>query len=152
MPYECEVREQDAQPTLVVRTRTTIKDLPMRMGEAYGKIGQYLGVLNEAPAGPPFAAYYNDDMQDLDVAIGFPVARALEGRDEIQAGEMPTGKIATCVHTGPYSEVGAAYDALSAWTADQGLEPTGVAIEIYLNDPQTTPPEDLQTQIIYPLT
>jgi effector-binding domain-containing protein len=124
----------------------------MLMGEAYGKIGQYLGVLNEVPIGPPFAAYYNDDMQDLDVAIGFPVARVLEGRDEIQAGELPGGRIATCVHTGPYSEIEPAYDALSAWVADQGLEPTGVAYEFYLNDPQTTPPEDLQTRIVYPLT
>lgn len=152
MSYPCEVQEQNAQPTLVVRIRTTAQALPIRMGEAYGKIGQYLGVLNEVPAGPPFAAYYNDDMQDLDVAIGFPVARALKGRDEIQAGEIPAGKIATCIYTGPYTEMESAYEVLSTWVADQGLEPTGVAYELYLNDPQTTPPEDLQTQIIYPLT
>jgi effector-binding domain-containing protein len=124
----------------------------MRMGEAYGKIGQYLGILNEVPAGPPFAAYFNDDMQDLDVAIGFPVAHALEGQDEIQASELPGGKVATCLHVGPYNEIEPAYNALSAWVEEQGLEPTGVAYELYLNDPQTTAPEDLQTQIVYPLT
>jgi effector-binding domain-containing protein len=33
----------------------------------------------------------------------------------------------------------------------KGYEVTGVCYEIYLNDPQRTPPESLQTQIVFPI-
>ena len=151
MSYQCELKEWSAQPTLAVRTRTAVQDLSRVMGETYGAIAQYLGELGEYPAGPPFAAYHNMDMQDLDVEIGFPVARELPGRGDIQAGEIAGGKAATCLYTGPYEDIGQPYEALSQWMEENGYEPTGVAYEMYLNDPQETPPEELQTQIVFPL-
>ena len=151
MSYKCEVKEQTTQPTLAIRTRVSVQDLPQTLGEAYGAIAQYLGELGEQPAGPPFAAYHNMDMQNLDVAIGFPVSRKLAGRDDIQAGEIPGGKAATCLYVGPYAEIEPAYTALSEWMKDNGYKATGVAYEMYLNDPEETPPQELQTQIVFPL-
>jgi effector-binding domain-containing protein len=151
MSYQCQVKEQPSQPTLAIRTRTSVQQLGQALGEAYGAIAQYLGELGEAPAGPPFAAYHNEDMEDLDVEIGFPVARELPGRGDILAGEIPGGGVATCLHTGPYSGIGSAYEALSHWMEENGYQPTGVAYEVYLNDPDETPPEELQTQIAFPL-
>ena len=149
--YECEVREQAAQPTLSIRTRSSVQELPQAMGQAYGAIGQYLCELDEQPAGPPFAAYYNMDMQNLDVEIGMPVAGDVPGRGDIQDGELPAGRIATCMHIGPYSEMEPAYRALSEWMAEQGYQATGVAYEFYLSDPGQTPPQELMTQIALPL-
>ena len=151
MSYKCEVKEQTTQPTLAIRTRVSVQDLPQTLGEAYGAIAQYLGELGEQPAGPPFAAYHNMDMQNLDVAIGFPVSRKLASRDDIQAGEIPGGKAATCLYVGPYAEIEPAYTALSEWMKDNGYKATGVAYEMYLNDPEETPPQELQTQIAFPL-
>ena len=51
---------------------------------------------------------------------------------------------ATCLHVGPYSEVGPAYEA-------HGHVGTGVIYELYLNDPAHIPPEQLQTRIVFPL-
>ena len=151
MAYQCEVKEQTSQPTLAVRTRTSVAKLPEVMGQTYGTIAQYLGSLGEQPAGPPFAAYHNMDMEDLDVEIGFPVSRDIAGRGDIQAGRLPEGRVATCIHIGPYGEIADAYNALSEWVEAEGYEPTGVAYEMYLNDPNETPPEALMTQIVYPL-
>jgi len=151
MSYKCEVKEQTTQPTLAIRTRVSVQDLPQTLGEAYGAIAQYLGELGEQPAGPPFAAYHNMDMQNLDVEIGIPVSKKLAGRDDIQASEIPSGKAATCLHVGPYAEIEPAYTALSEWMKDNGYKATGVAYEIYLNDPEETPPQELQTQIVFPL-
>ena len=151
MAYECEVKELQDQPTLVVRTRTSVDKLGEVLGEAYGAIAAYLGELGEYPAGPPFVGYYNEDMQDLDVEIGFPVARELPGRGDIHASQLPGGRAATCLHVGPYSEVEPAYTALGQWMAENGYAPTGVAYEIYLNDPDETPPQELRTQIMFPL-
>ena len=149
MSYQCEVKEQPAQKTLSIRTRAAVQDLPRLLEEGFGAIAQYLGKLGEQPSGPPFAAYYNMDMDNLDVEFGFPVARPLPGQDEIKAGEIPEGRVAACLYTGPYSEMEPAYDALAKWVEDNGYETTGVTYELYLNDPRESPPA--QTQIIFPL-
>ena len=91
------------------------------------------------------------DMQNLDVEIGIPVARQLGGKGDIQASKIPGGKLATCVHTGPYSSLEPAYAALQKYVAESGYEATGVAYEIYLNDPGEVPEAEIQTQILFPL-
>lgn len=149
MSYSCEVKEQPTQKTLSIRTRAAVQDLPRLLEAGYGAIVQYLNKLGEQPIGPPFAAYYNMDMDNLDVEFGFPVARQLPGQDEIKPGEIPGGKVATCLYTGPYDKIEPAYNALMKWMEDNGYQGAGVAYELYLNDPRETPPP--QTQIILPL-
>ncbi|MBI5031994.1 MAG: GyrI-like domain-containing protein [Chloroflexi bacterium] len=150
MSHNCEIKEQPAQPALIVRTHAAVQDLPQLFGKTYGDIMQYMTELGEQPAGMPFAAYYNMDMQNLDIEIGFPVARKLAGKGNIQAGEFPGGKLATTLHIGPYDQCGAAYNDLSNWIKEHGYEPTGIAYEVYMDGPDT-PPQKIRTQIIYPL-
>ena len=147
MSFKCELVELAPQTALSIRMRTAAQDLPQVFGKGYGEIAQYLGELQAQPAGPPFAIYYNMDMQDLDVEFGFPISTSLTGRDNIHASETPSGKSASCLHIGPYSDVEPAYNALSQWIKDSGYEATGVAYEVYLNDPDQTPPEELETRI-----
>ena len=151
MAYECEIKEQPAQPTLSIRTRTPLQEMPQILGQAYGAIAQYLCALGEQPAGPPFVAYYNMDMKDLDIEAGFTVSTKTTGSGNIEAGELPSGKMATCVHKGPYSDLEPAYAALSEWIEAHGYEATGVAYEFYLSDPGEVPPQELLTQIAFPL-
>ena len=151
MDFQCELKEQVAQPTLSIRVRTPIDGLPQLLGESYSKIAGYLAELGAQPAGAPFAAYYNLDMQELDVEIGLPVEEPLSGKDDTQASQVPGGKLALALHTGPYGDIGPAYDALIQFAKEQGCEPTGVSFEFYLNDPQETAQENLQTQIVFPL-
>jgi effector-binding domain-containing protein len=150
MNYRCEVQQQPAQPALVIRTRAAVQELPQVFDAAYGALMQYLGALGEQPTGMPFAAYHNMDMQALDLEIGFPVARPLPGKDTIQPGELPAGKWARVLHVGPYDQCRTAYDALSAWIAEQGYRPTGVAYEAYCSEPGT-PPQEIRTWIMFPL-
>lgn len=99
MTHTCQAQEQPVQPTLTIRTRTPVDALPQIVGQAFGAVAQYLAELGETPAGPPFAAYHNMDMQDLDAEFGFPVSRPLAGRGEIQPGEIPGGLVASCLHS-----------------------------------------------------
>ena len=96
MPYNCELVEQSPQPTLSIRTTTTIKNLPQELGKAYQAIGQYLGQLGEQPAGASYAAYFNWDKSNLEVEIGFPVHKSLPEKGDIKATELPGGKLARC--------------------------------------------------------
>ena len=85
-----------------------------------------------------------------------------EGSDvEVQAvvepGPGTTVKPAypTCaavLHKGSYDGIPAAYEALAAWmAAHPEWRICGPAIDRYLNDPDTTPPEHLETGILFPI-
>jgi len=151
MPYECELLDRPAQAALVSRAVTPVSELPAVLGRAYGAIAQYMAESGVDPAGPPFVAYYNVDMQALDIEAGFPVARRVPGRGEIEASEIPGGRSAACMHVGPYDEVGPAYQALSRWIAEHAFTPTGVAYEYFLDDPAEVRPAELRTQVVMPL-
>jgi effector-binding domain-containing protein len=151
MDYKFEVVDRPAQPALVIRTRTSVQQLPQVLGQAYGAIMRHAGQLGAVPTGAPFVAYHNMDMEDLEVEIGFPFARALAGSGEVLAGEIPGGKAVTSLHVGPYDQLREAYDALYDWMGTNGHQPGGAAYEFYLNDPQNTPPAELKTQLVQPL-
>ena len=151
MSYEIKVLELPDQPTLIMRTTTPVEKLPEFFGKAYGGIMTYLGGLGEYPSGMPFGAYYNLDMSALEVEAGFPVAKTLEGKGEIQAGVIPGGKFISTVHKGAYDSVKPAYDTLTKWAQEHGEEPTGVAYEYYLNDPTEDPSIVPETEIRLPL-
>jgi effector-binding domain-containing protein len=151
MEYSCELYDGPAQPVVSIRTWASDKELPRILSQSFAAVVRFLAEKGEQPAGPAFIAYYKFDMQNLEFEAGFPVADKLEGRGAIRAGEIPGGKQASCLYVGPYKAMTPAYVALTAWVKASGYEPTGVAYEMYLNDPQTTPPEKLQTRIIFPL-
>ena len=67
MTFKCEIIEREAQHTLSVRTTSAVQNLPEVLGKNYEAIMQYLGQLNKQMSGPPFVAYYNMDMQNLDI-------------------------------------------------------------------------------------
>ena len=151
MTYQCQLLDRPAQPALAIRTRTSVQNLPHVLGPAWGAILQYAGRMGVQPSGPPFVAYHNMNMQDLDIEIGFPFAQELKGEGAVLAGEIPGGKAAVCLHVGPYDQVGVAYEALRKWTEAHAYTPSGVAYEFYLNDPRSTPAAELQTQVVFPL-
>jgi effector-binding domain-containing protein len=147
---KCEIKMQPAQPMMSIRMRTSVQNLPMVLGKAFGDVAMAIGEQGQQPQGPPFVAYYNMDMEDLDIEAGFPVAKKLSGKGDVKPGEIPAGKVATCVYTGPYGEVmKAAYEALTKYVEEKGEAPTGIVYEIYFNSPMDTPPAELQTQIVF---
>ena len=148
---EIELTEQKAQPILSIRTRTSIDKLPDVIGSSYHKIAGYLEELGEKPADVPFTAYYNMDMQDMDVEMGFPVARLLPDKGEIKAGETLAGKAALYMHKGPYSEMEPVYNKIFKWIAQKGCQPKGIFYEYYYNSPEEVPESELLTHIVIPL-
>ncbi len=149
MNYNFELTEQKEQPVLSVRTRTAVGNLPQELGKAFGAVLQYLGEIGENAAGPAFAAYYNMDMENLDVEMGFPVAKPIAGRGIVQAGTIPAGKQASGIYKGPYSQMEPVYNAMNAWLGENGQEPTGVVYEFYYNSPMEVPESELLTKVVF---
>lgn len=151
MHFKIEVIDQKAQPVLYIRTRTTQGDFPKIIGEAYHKIFKYLKEINEDPVDAPYTAYYNLDMNNLDVEMGFPVGRPLLGKNDIKSGEIPRGRYVTCLYKGPYSQMEQSYNEIFRWIEDNGYEKTGVYYEYYFNSPVEVPESELITRIAIPV-
>ena len=151
MPYTCELLQKEAQPVLSIRTRIPVSEMKFFLGGAYQAIMLYTAELGGEFAGPPYAAYYNMDMQDLDVEAGFPVTKKLPAKGIIQSNEIPAGYYAATLHIGSYPQAEKAYAELSEWVKINGYQPSGLVYEIYLNDPNEIPEDQLQEQILYHL-
>ncbi|UZJ39181.1 MULTISPECIES: GyrI-like domain-containing protein [unclassified Prosthecochloris] len=145
--FQCELEDLEPRPALTIRLKTKAGDIAEMFDQGFSAIASYLEEKGKKPQGPPFAIYYNMDMDHLEVEFGFPVEEGIDGNASIQASMTPSGKAVTSLYIGPYEEAEPVYDALMKWISDNELEATGVAYEIYLNDPALTPPEQLKTQV-----
>jgi effector-binding domain-containing protein len=137
--------------TAAIRLKTPVGNLKAEMGRAYGEVAGLLGKQRTGPAGSPFAIYHNMDMNDLDVEMGFPVSREIRGEGRMKPGVLPGGRTAVAEHRGPYDTAESTYKALMAFIQQNKAEAQGLCYEVYRNDPQTTKPEDLLTEIGFPL-
>jgi effector-binding domain-containing protein len=149
MNDEFKIEETKEQPVLSVKTVTNVADLPAELGKAYGAIIAYLGGIGEQPENAAFSAYYNMDMENLEVEMGFPVAKPLPGKGEILASFIPAGKKAVCLYKGPYSEMAQTYESMMAWMSENAHKPTGVVYEFYYNSPMEVPESELLTKIMF---
>lgn len=149
--YRCDIIERSAQPALTIRTRVSLPSLAQTIGESIFAIAQYAGGKGFIPSGPPFLAIHGFDGLERDIEIGFPFQPGIEGRDNIKVSEIPGGKAATYHHVGPYEHLPEIHAALEQWLNTNGHAISGATYEIYLNDPRTTAPKNLETEIMYPL-
>jgi len=97
MDFKFEVTAPAPQPALAIRTRTPVTAIGEVMGQAFGKVYQYMLEIGAKPGECAFAAYYNMDMNDLDVDIGFVLAEPAPGRGEIHAMDIPGGQQVSCI-------------------------------------------------------
>lgn len=146
-----EVVSVQAQPMLhVTRTATMAPgDIARAAGDGFASIGAFIGSAGIAPAGAPLALYREWDGTTMTIDIGYPVtpADAARATGEVMAGETPAGKALLAVHPGAYSGLQHTYDGMQAHIRESGLNATGVAWEVYVTDPVTTPEADLVTEV-----
>ncbi len=77
----------------------------------------------------------------------------VEADDEIGVQTLAGGEYAVAIHEGPYQQLGDTYVRIYAdWFATHGREPgPAPCLEFYLNDPESTDPEDLLTEVCVPI-
>lgn len=86
---------------------------------------------------------------DACVTVGHDV----RAEGEVGVQDVAGGEYAVTVHRGPYEKLHETYARLCGeWLPGSGREPAALpCYEVYLNDPKTTRPEELLTQIHMPL-
>lgn len=139
MGYEIQLTDLSRRPTAVVRAQVAPADLTDFLGGAFEEVLAVVGRQGRSPAGPPFGRYVLHDGA-FDATVGFPVDGEVAASGRVTPDELPGGTAATTLHTGPYDQVGAAYDALTAWLPEHGLTASGVPWESYLDGPDVPVP------------
>lgn len=154
MSIEVETVELPDQPALCVRFRTSMEKITEDIGRAYGVVFAHLGKVGGIPAGPPFALYYDIDMNpdDFEMETCAPVVSEVAGEGEVEFRVLPGGKFLQTMHRGPYDKMETTYEALFAYMNENGLEVVAPTRDVYLTDPsQVERPEDILTQVLLPL-
>ena len=153
VPYQVAVREEAPRDVVCITARTSLATIGQTIGECFGELMGYVREHGLQLAGPPFIAYPDKIHEEAEGTIEccFPVAGAVQAQGRVEPRHFDGGPVAWTHHVGPYDQVGAAYAALDGWVAENGRRPAGPPREIYLNDPQTTAPEDLLTEVVWPL-
>lgn len=147
--------DQKAERALAYREHATMDNLVEVMDRGLNAVHSHLNALGIQPAGPPYAAYLNtvedETFAEFDLELGFPVAQDIPLKEGLFMSETYGGKAVTATHKGPYNTLETAYVAVMDYIGQNGLEPTGVYYDYYLNNPDDTAAEELLTKVVIPV-
>lgn len=142
--------EQSEQHVLSIRTTIHFNDYPKVARQAYGKIAEYAAQSDLLLSGGPFVCYHNTDLENLDVEMGFPVAKPVPGNGEITGHTIPVRRAVSGIFLGAYEDTDPLMMEIMQWITGHGYEQQGTIYNYYLND-EERPASDLLTQIVVPV-
>ena len=152
MSYQVTKRHLEPQTILAVRKRVKRSEVASAIGAQLGRIVNHAMRSGAAIAGQPFTRYLDWGPGVVTIDIGLPVIGPVASAEEIVAGELPGGPVATTTHTGSYDQLGAAHAAVQIWIEDNHVSAAGAPWELYVTDPAGHPdPKDWKTELFWPL-
>jgi len=153
MPYEVTVKTVKDQPVLATRKHTTMRTIGDDLRAGFGQLVRALGTSGATTDGAPFVVYHDviDEQTDGDIEMCLPVTSAVELEGDVYSTTLAGGAVAFTVHHGPYQEITPAYHTITGWVQDHGHQFAGPPREIYLNDPTLVAPEDILTEVQWPI-
>lgn len=127
--------------------------------KAFDRLCGWMGARQLLGAGSEMFGLYYDDPDSIDAdklrsKAGVFSESDLEAENPVERVDVQGGRYAVIEYVGPYESLYKAYRWLYGdWLAGSDEELANKpSIEVYLNDPQVTPPTELRTQIYMPLT
>jgi effector-binding domain-containing protein len=151
MPYDVELKETDRQTVATVRHHADLATIGAALEEGFATVMR--AMRSSPPAGVPYVVYHavidEDTAGDIDVCV--PIVPGVEVDGDVATVEVPPQLVASTVHCGPYDELSPAYHTLTGWIAEHGHEVAGPPRELYLSDPREVPPDELLTEVQWPV-
>ena len=158
--WEIAVRvPQKAEPAEPLKVKTIAKCMVARAqykgsiektGEVYELLAREALEHDHVPVGPAmqlFTSQPKDGMIECTVMFVVEKAPPLE----VEFVEFGPQTVAYVAHTGGYGQIPKAIQELFGALKAQGIEPGGPLMGIYFNDPDWTPEEELQWEIVVPV-
>jgi hypothetical protein len=150
-----DIRGIAAQPTACVRLRRDPDELPSAFDKYLPRIGRVTGQLKGRFSGSPFLLYHGIVDGKLDVELGMPLVAPVAGLHAVEAlsegtvgaSELPGGRVAVWVYSGPYAGLGDAWADLNGWLMTRDYICGDLSWESYIDDPDSVAPDDLRTEL-----
>jgi effector-binding domain-containing protein len=153
------------KPTLALqiasRSGSDPQDISEAMRKAFDELHRVSQVHTVQFAGPPRAIYTAYSAEGTEFTVVLPIAAAVSGDmgdTAVTVGEVPGGEALRFVHEGPYPELEHTYSRITDWMKANDMLGTEAdwakympMWEEYVNDPASTPADDLITHIYVPL-
>lgn len=115
----------------------------------YQKLFQEAAARGLTQAGPIQMCYHEEAFDPMCSDVEVQMVVTEDGPD---VKIKPACTCAAVQHKGPYENLQYAYDALCAWLAEHTeYRMCGPAMDRYLNDPDSTPPDQLETGVLFPV-
>ena len=149
--------EVESKPILYIneKAKFDMAEISQKISGAYGEIGALMSVAKVEMTDAPMAITNEFSMEnmtwDFDCAIVAQLPEGTEVSGRIQSGMTYAGKVVKAVHIGPYQTSMNTYQAIEKYMKEKGLEQNGRSWEEYIDDPMKVKPEELRTNIYYPV-
>jgi len=127
---------------------------------AFDELMSFVRQYKLSPSGPPRTIYTAYGPQGVRFTVAVPVAAPPAATRMIGSGSvkrLAQAKAMRFTHRGPYADLMKTYGQITEFLKTKGLMKTDAdwsrympMWEEYLNDPQTTPPEELRTYVYLP--
>jgi len=144
------VYEQSEQHVLSIRLTINFDNYPKTADQAYGKIKEFAEQRSLLFSGGPFVCFHNANLENLNVEMGFPIAKSVKGNGEILGHTIPARKAVSGIFLGAYEDTDPLMMEIMKWIEEHGYEQQGEIFNYYLND-ESRPASELLTQIVVPI-
>lgn len=143
--------ELTAKPVIRLRGQSTWDDGFSELRKAIESLERDAKRLGLAPVGPPRAHFVDSDDLGFTFEAFMPLAADaasdLAFSPGIAPGQSPAGRAVLFTHEGPYDEIDAAYEAITAFLDEKGLNATGQFVEEYVVIPERSDDPAMKLQI-----
>ena len=138
-----------------IKTNCSVDQIGNKMEQDYGQLMEFMNDKQDKMAGAPFSIYHEWDLinKKASYTACVPVTEIPEGTpSNVISGEVPATKVHSVHHHGSYKHIGNAWSSMYSrkqnkkFKINKSIDP----MEVYLNSPMDTNPNELDTEIYFP--
>ena len=124
-----------------------------QVGALFSQLGEYAA--QKQLTGDMVGIYYDDPAtvpaESLRSEMGMVVPEGFVPDSGYGVQEIPARKVVYAILKGPYAEIAKEYPNIFKWMEEKGYKISGPVMEIYLEAGPDVPPEQLVTEVQFPI-